>query len=335
MKKVMVVGEFMSRKDAENGGAFSDGNGRMVKALLAKSGVDPRECMFVNVFPLCPARNTIFSLCGTQKEGIPGVKYLRRGSYVRAEYAPHLHNLWKQINEVRPNLILALGDAPLWALTSETKIDYARGYITHGNSAIPDVKVLPTYSPRQVQNKYDLRPIVLADFEKAAREKEFPEIRRPSHEIWLEPTITDLEDFYHKYLRAAPAMSVDIENKPGMITCIGFAPDPSIALVVPFYDSRHEDGNYWRTRTEEIIAWRFVRRMLTLGKSVYGQNYSYDMQVLWRLASMPNPCFTDDTMLMHHAMQPEMKKSLGFLASIYANEVAWKRMRTDTIKKED
>jgi len=331
----MVIGEFLSHKDKESGRAFSDGNGRFIKALLAQSGIDPRECVFTNVFPLTPARNTIFSLCGPKAEGIPGVKYLRRGSYVRAEYAPHLHNLWKQINELRPNLVLSLGDAPLWALTSGTKINYARGYITKGNSAIPNAKILPTYSARQVQNKYDLKPILMADFQKAAREMEFPEIRRQSHEIWLEPTITDLEDFYHRYLRKAPSISVDIENKPDLITCIGFAPNPSIALVVPFYDSRKPDGNYWATRTEEIIAWRFVRRMLSLGKAIYGQNYVYDMQVLWRLASIPNPCFSDDTMLMHHALQPEMKKSLGFLGSIYADEASWKHMRTDTLKKED
>jgi hypothetical protein len=42
-------------------------------------------------------------------------------------------------------------------------------------------------------------------------------------------------------------------------------------------------------------------------------------------------------MLLAHAMQPEMEKSLGFLGSIYTDEPAWKFMgrRGETLKAED
>jgi hypothetical protein len=55
---------------------------------------------------------------------------------------------------------------------------------------------------------------------------------------------------------------------------------------------------------------------------------------------IPLTQWTDDTMLMHHALQIEMKKSLGFLASIYSDELAWKFMVKHRIagregKKED
>ena len=44
-----------------------------------------------------------------------------------------------------------------------------------------------------------------------------------------------------------------------------------------------------------------------------------------------------DTMLLHHSLQPEMLKGLGFLASVYADEGAWMEMRTKkgTIKQDD
>lgn len=335
MTKILAVGDIMSYKDKQKGEAFSDGNGGFLKAMLAKTGHNPNRLKYMNVFPITADRGSVLSLCSGKSKGIKDVRYLKRGKYIRAEYASHLHNLWATIDNVKPNLVLALGDAALWATTSETSLNYARGYITNGHSALPDFKILPTYHPRQVQQQYDLKPILLADLAKAKREGEFSEIRRPQREVWLEPTIEDLEDFYHKYLKDATEISVDIENKPEMITCIGFAPNPSVALVIPFYDSRKPDGNYWPTKSAEIIAWKFVQRMLSLGKCVYGQNYVYDMQVLWRLAGIENPDFNDDTMLMHHALQPEMKKSLGFLASIYADEVSWKKMRTDTLKKED
>lgn len=34
----------------------------------------------------------------------------------------------------------------------------------------------------------------------------------------------------------------------------------------------------------------------------------------------------EDTMLLHHALQPELPKKLGYLGSIYTNEIAWKNL---------
>jgi hypothetical protein len=50
------------------------------------------------------------------------------------------------------------------------------------------------------------------------------------------------------------------------------------------------------------------------------------MQYLWRYAGIAAKKFCDDTMLLHHALQPEMQKGLGFLASVYTDELAWKFM---------
>jgi hypothetical protein len=46
--------------------------------------------------------------------------------------------------------------------------------------------------------------------------------------------------------------------------------------------------------------------------------------------------YDDDTMLMHHALQPESNKGLGFLGSVYTDRSSWKTMRTKvlTISKE-
>jgi DNA polymerase I-like protein with 3'-5' exonuclease and polymerase domains len=118
---------------------------------------------------------------------------------------------------------------------------------------------------------------------------------------------------------------VDIETKGTMITCVGFAPSKERSLVVPFFDASQKDGNYWRSREEERLAWRFVERVLRDHGS-FGQNFQYDMQYLWRYAGIAAKKFCDDTMLLHHALQPEMQKGLGFLASVYTDELAWKFM---------
>jgi hypothetical protein len=45
----------------------------------------------------------------------------------------------------------------------------------------------------------------------------------------------------------------------------------------------------------------------------------------------------EDTMLAHHALQPEMIKDLGFLGSVYTDEGAWKHLgkRAKTIKGDN
>jgi hypothetical protein len=50
------------------------------------------------------------------------------------------------------------------------------------------------------------------------------------------------------------------------------------------------------------------------------------MTFLWKVYGIPAPKACDDTMLAHHAMQPEMEKGLGFLASLYTDEASWKSM---------
>lgn len=138
-------------------------------------------------------------------------------------------------------------------------------------------------------------------------------------------------------MRSPSLVSIDIETAFGQLTCIGFAPTRGDAIVIPFCaraeSGRYLDGNYWPTLAAELEAWSWVRRWCQY-PGVY-QNGMYDMHYLWRTYGIVcNPA--DDTMLMHHAMQPEMEKGLGFLGSIYTDEPSWKFMRkSDTLKKED
>lgn len=324
--KLLVVGEFLSTKDAEEGGPFTDGLGKMYRAMLRDSGIHPSECLFTNVILKTSPTNGLAGLCGNKDQGIPYIKSVMRGKYLKAEYKSDLELLWRKVNEFKPNLVLACGDLALWALTSEANIETSRGRITHGHAALPDQKVLPIYSARQMIIDYTQRPIILADMQKARREMEFPEIRRPRRFMHIQPTLEDIENFYEEYIVSCETLDVDIETKGTMITCVGFAPNPERALVIPFFDELRPDGNYWRSHHDEYLAWQAVKRFLRVGQRVGGQNFQYDMQYLWETVGIKCPTMTDDTMLLHHTLQPEMRKGLGFLASIYTDELSWKAM---------
>jgi uracil-DNA glycosylase len=323
---LLVVGECLSNKD--EGQPFHDGNGKMFKSMLRQVGIDPRQTMFLNVFlETPPSRGNVLGFFGPKATSKTGVRMLKAKTYIQEQHWCHVERIRELVAHHKPNLVLAVGEVAMWALTSETSIDQARGRVCTGMKLIPEQKVLPCYSPRTVQIEYPKRPILLADLTKARRELEFPEIRRPRHLIHIEPTIEDLEEFFTKYIADAEELSCDIETKPGgNITCVGFAPDSEVAIVVPFYCKERPNGNYWPTVKEEVLAWQWVQRVLHYGRATYGQNFQYDMSYLWRYNGIDCPHFSDDTMLLHHTLQPEMLKGLGFLASIYTDEPAWKFM---------
>ena len=340
--KMMIVGEAWGKEEAEKGLPFIGASGNILNTLMAAVGIRREEVYLTNVFNLRPGENSneLSLLCGPKTEALKGYPALTSGKYVRAEFAPELDRLFQEIERERPNVIVAAGATPTWALLGVAGIRKARGAPSHtaGIAAqkLGQIKVLPTYHPAAVMREWKLRPIVMADLEKARREAEFPEIRRPRREFWLYPTIEDLYEFESRFIMPGAPLSTDIETAGGQVTCIGFAPSPGIALVVPFVDAEQKDGNYWRTKREEMEAWRWVKRICETHPHI-GQNFLYDANYLWRVYGIRCFGMEDDTMLLHHALQPEMEKGLGFLGSVYTDEPAWKFMRAkhETLKKED
>lgn len=333
--KMLLLGEAWGSEEVKEGKPFVGSAGYTLNTMLRQIGINRDECYVTNVFNLQPQpKNDIVNLCGPKADSIPGTGPLIKGKYVRAQYAPELVRLYAELDRVQPNIVVALGATAAWAVLGTSGIRHIRGAPMVGRNG---VKVLPTYHPSAVNREWSIRPIVLADLSKAKREQEFPDVRRPHRFIHIEPTLTDLIEFEYKYIRPSQSLSIDIETKGDQITCIGFAPSTERCLVVPFHDRKKADGNYWPTLGDEIKAWEWVRRICALDKHIVGQNFVYDMHFLWRRYGITVPSATDDTMLLHHALQPEMEKGLGFLGSVYTDEAVWKFMREkhETVKRED
>lgn len=173
---------------------------------------------------------------------------------------------------------------------------------------------------------------------KAARESLFPEIRRPARQVLVSPSIDEVEAWTAETLANPPALlSPDIETASGQITCIGFARTTSDALVIPFWDRTKPGWSYWESAHLERRALYCVGALLESPCCKVGQNFIYDTQYLTRYGIRPRNV-TEDTMLLHHSIYPEMQKGLGFLGSIYTNEASWKLMRrrkADSEKKDE
>jgi len=298
------------------------------------------EIHCTNVFNFHPEGNDILSICGPKNEGIPGYPILTKSKYVNAEYEEHLDALAATILHCNPNLILCLGNTPLWALGGRTSITKWRGTTLYSTHTVMDYKLLPTYHPAAILRQWDNRPTVVADFMKAAHECQYPEIRRPYREIWVEPAFWDVVRFISTeiYSPTCKLLSVDIETSGNRITCIGLSPHNALTIVIPFDDARAKNGSYWASSDLERRVWEAIAGVLadsTIPKLF--QNGLYDIAFLWRSMRVKVLGATHDTMLLSHALQPEALKALDYLGSIYSDEGAWKAEfragRLKTIKK--
>lgn len=337
MTPIVIVGEAWGENEAREQTAFVGAAGYHLTKMLSEAQIDRANCYLTNVFNLRPDYNKIETLCGGKTTAINGYPALIKGKFIRAEFRPELDRLGDELIDHNPNIVICLGNTALWALTGLTAISKHRGSTLLSTHTVEGFKVLPTYHPAAVMRQWELRPTTVIDLMKAKRESAYAEIRRPAREIWIEPTLDDLERFYERHLKEASRISVDIETAGAQVTCIGFSPTSDLALVVPFHDRRRKDGNYWPTLEDERAAWGFVRRVLDRPTPKVFQNGLYDIAFLWRSVGIKVRAATHDTMLLHHALQPESLKSLGFLGSIYTDEGSWKQMRkrTSTIKRDE
>lgn len=356
MKPIILLGEARGANEEKISAGFVGASGLELLKMLAEAGVielstadadymrkfwqtgNPEmldmvwrlhpEVHRANVFNFHPPGNNIESLCGPKSTAIPGYPSLVKGAngYVQSTYAPHLQALEQTLNSLDPNLVIALGNTPLWALCGTTGVSKLRGTTRLSTHTVADFKVLSTYHPAAVLRQYELRAVTIFDLMKAQREASSPHLMLPEREIWIEPDYDDFHRFYELHIRGTDLLSVDIETAGNQITCIGFAPSARIAIVVPFYDARRKGRSYWETPVLERKVWALIRTILS-DQSIRKlfQNGLYDIAFLWRSMGLKVYGATEDTMLLHHALQPESLKSLDFLGSVYTNEGAWKR----------
>lgn len=296
------------------------------------------EVYRTNVFNRHPRANKLEEFCGPKATALAAYPALIPGKFVRAEFQSEIDRLGDEILEADPNLIICLGNAALWALTGSSGISKVRGTVCLSTHCVSGFKLLPTYHPSAVLRQWELRPTTVFDFIKASREAAYSEIRKPKREIWIEPTLEDLDEFYRLHIHGCSILAVDIETSGEQITEIGFAPSPQVALVLPFKDARKKAGNYWPTIDAELLAWGFVRRICEDREiAKVFQNGPYDIAFLLRGYDIKVYGAAEDTMFLAHALQPEQLKGLGYLGSIYTDEGAWKNERKfkTTIKKDE
>lgn len=332
---IAIVGEAPGEEEALGGAPFVGRSGWLIRSMCRDAGIPLNRCLLTHAFDVRPVENNVkqfflgkveYKKLRASDPGVGPLNYHGNYGYTRPEYASNQGRLLSELQKFNPKIVVALGGTAMWALTGEHKITEYRGTVTTGIGGFP---VLPTYHPNSVLKQWDLKPTVILDLMKARAVADGLSVKPPNREIWINPTLQELYEFDEKFIKPSTTIGVDIETHwvERIIRCVGVSPDAEHCIVIPFTHPHWEANSYsyWRGE-DEVKVRRWLGRLLAdpTKKKLY-HNGAYDIQWLAN-EGLFSRGEVEDTMILHHALQPELPKKLGFLGSLYTNEIAWKNM---------
>lgn len=329
--KLMVVGEAYGEAEDRAKQPFVGPSGSELNRMLNECSILRSQVYCSNLINARPPNNDISAWIPTRKKDITSKHVLLRDRYVLPNIIEGFNCLKAEIEMVQPNLILALGNSAMWALTGRWGILRWRGSqlrydgVMKNGSTPP--KVLPSIHPAAVLREWSLRSTVVADFRRAARHLESREYENPTWNFIIRPSyetvVSTLTTLLQRLASEELWLDFDLETAYGHIRCAGISWSKSEALCIPFSCSHSREG-YWTHEEEFEIVWLLRRTLTHPNVRVRGQNLLFDAQYTWRHWYFI-PKVAQDTMISHHSMFCASRKSLDYQASLYCTEYTqWK-----------
>jgi uracil-DNA glycosylase len=227
--------------------------------------------------------------------------------------------LIEEINDLKPNLLIPLGELSFNYLTNLNNIRKFRGSILPpaGNFSISqeNLKVLPILGPYPYLNEeYRLRVISRIDFGKIRKYLNRDPIPDKIYNIWVARSANALRTFFDRSYQKAIAtqggfLVFDIETYFQVPICISFCFDGFESVCVPLIDNTID-------KDHRALMMDLIDRMLRSQIPKVNQNIKYDWKILERWGFQVNNV-VGDTMLAASTLYCEFPKNLGFLTSIY------------------
>lgn len=311
--RLVILGEAPSREESSAGRPFVGPSGRELDRLLKDAGINRSDCWITNA---------------CKYEVPPNIGAKKSSFYARAvahgiDIDKQLAELQVEINDIKPNCILALGGTALWALSGKSKISKHRGSIMWGMGT----KFVPTYHPAHLLHSasgseikgYWNRQIMIFDMKRAWEESASPELILPSRICQVAQNSGELYEYLERY-KHCTKVAVDIEAGGHCLPiCIGIAFNRHHGMTVPLWNS---DGISSIPSSDLAAMWVMLYKTLW-EKDIIGHNFNYDRDKIRRLGfSVRQVC--SDTMLKAFAINPELPKGLAFNTSIYTREPFYK-----------
>jgi uracil-DNA glycosylase family 4 len=305
--KIIIVGEAPGADEERAGKPFVGQAGELLSELLQKAGI-PRSTVYItNTIKERPNEKNDISLFIDLSK-----KYVKHTE----AYAKYVEFLRDEILRVRPNVVVAAGAVPLFALTGLRGITKYRGSILE-STLIPGLKVIPVLHPAAaLPHRTPLyKWFIQFDLLRVKEQGEFPWFDFKPREYILEPSYAAACE-YLDACRAAGLVGFDIEVYGPEVSCVSFSYDSSHAICIPFVQS---GGREYFSLPQEMDIWRRIASILEDHRiQKVGQNFTFDTTFLFRKYGI-RTVEMHDTFVASSIIFPDFPRDLGFLTSLYSD----------------
>lgn len=325
--RIMLVGEWPGPDEARTGVPFSGYSGQELNRMLHEAGLIRSECYVTNVVREVLSDEQKLTAVSLRKKDTTPAHLPLRDKMVMPFVLAGYQELLGEIAAVKPNVIVPLGNLPMWALTGVWGITKWRGSQLRVDWDSSGPKVIPTYNPAAIMRQWDWRAIAVRDFRRVAAHIGDRVYRDLGWRFTLRPSFTQvisvLSELYDKLQHDVRWIDFDLETRAGHIACAGLSWSQTEAISIPFMCVENKDG-YWSEEEEGTIVWWLWRVLCHRNARVRWQNGLYDSQYTYRHWHFV-PRGAQDTMISHHTAFAGLPKSLAFQASMYCQDyVFWK-----------
>lgn len=279
--------------------------GEVLRRVLDASSIDPSILWKDNLVKCVPLND----------------KGVLRAAYVEEEVKKCLPYLETTINEIKPKLIVALGDASLKFLSGNRKINIKRNHGQLYKLEKYNCYLMGTFHPKVILAEYEYIKYMIQDFQKAKQFLETGEATITSTKYVFANDKQKLSEVLDQ-LSKQVSFSFDIETTglnflTDKVLCIGFSWAENSGAVIPFCNEKGEP--FWDDVTlcdiNHVLTNVFANESLKIA-----YNGSFDVLFLKRLGFKINN-FAFDPMLAHHLLDENAQgmRSLKQLALLYTD----------------
>lgn len=340
---IALVGPFPSTEDGLQDELFTNGVGRFLAWGLTNADIYRPRLWLTNVCshvgrPRSVDPNMSVQTSRESADFHSEVQYLLKDRQLKVllllgEDVIGYFGLTSALSSVRGSVYVF--DVKTWELASQQSSD--------------TVLLIPTHHPGHLlrnrwtksgKGKADISAVWVDDLSKAQR-LSVEGWNPPAERFNLDPSTADIQNYVDSRLEDKSLIAVDIETTGfspagSRIVCVGLAHTSEDAIVVPFVDAGGIDR--WTPREErEVVS--HLNRLFVNGGGLMFQNALFDIPFLRAKGfNIPAEALKHDTLLLHHAVTPELPHNLGFIVSQYGDTPYWKdefQNRDTTIVRMD
>ena len=310
-----IVGEGPGESEAKAGRPFIGGSGKFLFNTLKAIGVERPWVYTTNVVK----RQISLSRTGDERNIVKADE--------EEKWVEMLH--W-ELSKL-PNLkhVLIMGGMALHALLGDGKITQCRGSVFE-NAKLPGNRLgtyIVTINPAYAMRELKLEPVFQLDLHNKLKPVLNGNFTPYRIDTLINPSYRQAMGYLRDLTLARKPTTCDIETDTTQtgkeIVCIGFANDPHSSICINWRDHRanrysiQEEANLW------LAIQDTVDKLRAMDVPLIGQNSQYDTYTSRLRAWLCLP-FSDDTLLQHHTLYPQLPHNLGFLTAQYTTHPFYK-----------